>query len=220
MVSKDNSVLALSAAVVRLGEHKFPIRITDSVRGFLETAAKVTGLDFSGDNLEVELGKLGPISAMLAATIRNTANPTMLSAGTSINVIPSTAVAYVDGRFLPGYEAEFHKEISEVLGPEIDWELVLQDIALETKFEGPLIEAMSAALLSEDSGAVPLPYMMSGGTDAKAFSSLNMKCYGFSPLLLPSDLNFSGLFHGVNERVPVDSLLFGEKVLDHFLRNS
>ena len=220
MVSKDNSVLALSAAVVRLGEHKFPIRITDSVRGFLETAAKVTGLDFSGDDLEVELEKLGPISAMLAATIRNTANPTILSAGTSINVIPSTAVAYVDGRFLPGYEAEFHKEISEVLGPEIDWELVLQDIALETKFEGPLIEAMSAALLSEDSGAVPLPYMMSGGTDAKAFSSLNMKCYGFSPLLLPSDLNFSGLFHGVNERVPVDSLLFGEKVLDNFLRNS
>ena len=219
MVNHDNAVIAMSEAVTRLGTHQFPTRITESVRGFLEAAGKATGLDLSGENIEAELEKLGPISGMIGATLRNTANPTMLQAGTSVNVIPSLATAYIDGRFLPGYEDEFHAQITEVLGPDITWELILQDIALETGFDGPLVDAMSAALLSEDAGAVPVPYMMSGGTDAKAFALLNMRCFGFSPLLLPADLDFGGLFHGVDERVPVEALQFGVRVLDRFLRN-
>ena len=98
--------------------------------------------------------------------------------------------------------------------------LSLQDIALQTGFDGELVDAMTAALLAEDSGALPVPYMMSGGTDAKAFALLDMRCFGFSPLRLPGDLDFGGLFHGVDERVPVDALLFGERVLDRFLRTS
>ncbi|MEI8057735.1 MAG: M20/M25/M40 family metallo-hydrolase [Actinomycetes bacterium] len=220
MIHKDNAVIALSSAVSRIGLHEFPLRMTATVQSFLDTAGKVVGLDFSGADVEEQLEKLGPISSLLRASLRNTANPTMLEAGWNVNVIPTHAHAYVDGRFIPGFEEEFHQQITEVLGPDIDWELVLQDIALETEFEGPLVDAMCAALIAEDSGAIPLPYLLSAGTDAKAFALLNMRCFGFSPLKLPPDLDFGGLFHGVNERVPVDALLFGERVLDRFLRDS
>jgi acetylornithine deacetylase/succinyl-diaminopimelate desuccinylase-like protein len=62
--------------------------------------------------------------------------------------------------------------------------------------------------------------MLSGGTDAKAFDRLGIRCFGFVPLRLPADLNFSALFHGIDERVPVDGLQFGVRVLDRFLRDA
>jgi acetylornithine deacetylase/succinyl-diaminopimelate desuccinylase-like protein len=88
---------------------------------------------------------------------------------------------------------------------------------VETTFDGPLVDAMAAALRAEDNGARPVPYMLSGGTDAKAFMKLGMRCFGFSPLRLPADLNFAALFHGVDERVPIEGLKFGVRVLDRFL---
>jgi acetylornithine deacetylase/succinyl-diaminopimelate desuccinylase-like protein len=219
MINRDNAVTALASAVSRLGTHQFPVRMTESVREFLDITGKVTGLDFAEEKMEDSIMQLGSISSMLGAMLRNTMNPSMLAAGSNVNVVPAEAIAYADGRFLPGFEDEFHRQISEVLGPDISWELVLQDIALETGFDGPLVGAMCAALTAEDAGAVPVPYMLSGGTDAKAFALLGMQCFGFSPLRLPAELNFSGLFHGVDERVPIDSLLFGERVLDRFLRH-
>jgi acetylornithine deacetylase/succinyl-diaminopimelate desuccinylase-like protein len=157
------------------------------------------------------------MARIIGATLRNTANPTMLDAGYKHNVIPGEAHAMVDGRFLPGFEKEWEQEVDAVLGPGITREYVHYDIALETDFEGALVEAMSTALKAEDPGARPVPYTLSGGTDAKSFSRLGMRCFGFSPLRLPADLDFSGMFHGVDERVPVDSLAFGTRVLDRFL---
>jgi acetylornithine deacetylase/succinyl-diaminopimelate desuccinylase-like protein len=70
-----------------------------------------------------------------------------------------------------------------------------------------------------DPGAQIAPYMLSGGTDAKSFATvLGMRCYGFAPLRLPPELDFASLFHGIDERVPVDALQFGTRVLDEFLR--
>jgi acetylornithine deacetylase/succinyl-diaminopimelate desuccinylase-like protein len=88
---------------------------------------------------------------------------------------------------------------------------------LQTTFDGALVEAMTAALKAEDPGARPVPYMLSGGTDAKAFARLGIRCFGFAPLRLPPDLNFSALFHGIDERVPIDGLRFGVRVLDRLL---
>ena len=96
---------------------------------------------------------------------------------------------------------------------------MVRDIAVETSFDGVLVDAMSAALKGEDAAARPLPYMMSGGTDAKSFSTLGIRCFGFSPLQLPPDLDFMALFHGIDERVPIDALRFGTRVLDRFLSN-
>ena len=157
---------------------------------------------------------------MLGAVIKNTTNPTMLDAGYKANVIPSRATAMIDCRFLPGQEDHLLETIDELIGEGVEREFEVRDIAVETTFDGDLVDAMSAALKAEDPGAIPVPYLMSGGTDAKSFSTLGMRCFGFSPLRLPDGFEFMSLFHGIDERVPVESLKFGVRVLDRFLKNS
>ena len=154
---------------------------------------------------------------MLGAVIRNTANPTMLRAGYKTNVIPTDAQATVDGRFLPGYEDEFFATLHELAGDGIELEFESKQDPWETPYDGDLVTAMTRSLLAEDPDALVAPYLMSGGTDAKHFRKLGMRSYGFAPLRLPADLDFTALFHGVDERVPVDALEFGARVFDRFL---
>ncbi|MEJ2852372.1 MULTISPECIES: M20/M25/M40 family metallo-hydrolase [unclassified Saccharothrix] len=219
MIHRDNAVAKLAAAVTKLGQHRFPIVITPSVREFLDGVSEITGLDFPEDDIEGAVGKLGALSRMIGATLRDTANPTMLSAGYKANVIPSVAEATVDCRILPGREEAFDRELAELLGPDVEREWIGLP-PVETTFDGALVDAMTASITAEDPGAKVLPYMLSGGTDAKSFQQLGIRNFGFAPLKLPADLDFSGLFHGVDERVPVDALQFGVRVLDRFLRNS
>jgi len=153
----------------------------------------------------------------VGATLRNTVNPTMLDAGYKANVIPSRASAVVDGRTLPGNEGRFLDQIKELIGPDVQAEFIEHQPALETSFDGALVDAMADALRELDPAARPVPYMLSGGTDAKAFARLGIRCFGFAPLKLPAGLDFSALFHGIDERVPVDGLKFGVGVLDRFL---
>ncbi|MFD0203594.1 MULTISPECIES: M20/M25/M40 family metallo-hydrolase [Saccharothrix] len=219
MIHNDNAVAKLAAAVTKLGQHRFPVVLSPSVREFLAGVSEITGLEFPEDDLEGSIGKLGALSRMIGATLRDTANPTMLSAGYKANVIPSVAEATVDCRILPGREEAFDRELAELLGPDVEREwLGLPPV--ETTFDGALVDAMTASITAEDPGAKVLPYMLSGGTDAKSFQQLGIRNFGFAPLKLPADLDFSGLFHGVDERVPVDALQFGVRVLDRFLRNS
>jgi len=217
----DNAVTILAEAVARLGGHTFPLVLTDTVRAFLEHLAELTGFGFpeDEDDLDGALAKLGPLARLVGATVRDTANPTMLHAGYKANVIPSTAEATVDCRFLPGREEAFLAEVDALLGPDVVREWITHLPAVETPYGGPLTDAMTAALLAEDPDAHTAPYMLSGGTDAKHFGELGMACYGFAPLRLPADLDFASLFHGIDERVPVDALRFGARVLDRFLRS-
>ena len=217
MVNDDNAVTRLAEAVARVGRHEFPIHVTKTVRAFLDATSEAFGIELDPDDMQATVAKLGPLARIVGATLRNTANPTMLDAGYKHNVIPGTAHAMIDGRFLPGFEKEWETEIDAAIGPGITREYVHYDIALETEFEGALVDAMAGALRAEDPGARAVPYTLSGGTDAKSFSRLGIRCFGFSPLRLPSDLDFSGMFHGVDERVPVDALGFGTRVLDRFL---
>jgi len=159
------------------------------------------------------------VARMIAATLQNTANPTMLDAGYKANVIPKEASAVIDGRFLPGHEDALNRTIAEIVGPEIKIETITHDIALEVPFEGELVEAMKSAILKLDPEGIPVPYLMSGGTDNKALSELGIVGYGFSPLRLPAELDFMALFHGVDERIPLESLEFGVKALEDFLLN-
>src|SRR5215475_8199455 len=150
MIHDDNAVTRLAAAVTRIGAHEFPVQVTDTVRRFMEDVADISGLDIDPDDPEPGLAKLGTMARMIGATIRNTANPTMLDAGYKSNVIPGSAEATIDTCFLPGQEDELLAKIDE----------------------------------------------------------------------LPADLDFMSLFHGIDERVPVDALRFGVRVLDRFLSNS
>ena len=217
MVHPDNAVTELAEAVARLGRHDWPLQLTPPVRAFLEEASAALGTEFSPDNPEAVLDKIGPIARIIRAVLRNTVNPTGLRAGYKVNVIPQEATAEIDGRFLPGQEEEFFSQIDRLLGPGVQREFIHQDIAVETPAEGDLYRAMTGSLLAADPEARVVPYTMFGGTDAKAFSRLGIRCFGFAPLQLPADLDFSGMFHGIDERVPVDGLRFGVRVLDAFL---
>jgi len=217
MLQEDSAVVRLAEAVVRLGRHQFPVVMTKTVRQFLEALSDALGVDLDPDDAGSLLPHLGGLARALAATLRNTTNPTMLAAGYKSNVVPGTATATVDGRFLPGQEEEFERQLDELLPPGVSREWLHYDQAVETTFDGPLVEAMCAALRAEDAGARPVPYMLFGGTDAKSFERLGMRCFGFSPLRLPPELDFAALFHGVDERVPVEGLRFGVRVLDRLL---
>lgn len=219
MVHDDNAVTAVAEAVARLGRHEFPLVLTDAVEQFLTAVSEETGLSFDRDDLEGTVAKLGPMARMLGATLRDTANPTMLKAGYKANVIPAAAEAVVDCRVLPGRKAAFEAEVDALLGPDVSREWISDLPSYETTFDGALVDAMNAAVLSVDPEARTVPYMLSGGTDAKAFAALGIRCFGFAPLRLPPELDFSALFHGVDERVPVDALKFGARVLEHFLTN-
>jgi acetylornithine deacetylase/succinyl-diaminopimelate desuccinylase-like protein len=217
MVHDDNAVTALCEAVARVGRHQFPVVMTDTVRRFLDEVSAALGIELDPDDPEATIAKLGGVARIIGATIRNTANPTMVDAGYKVNVIPGSAEAVIDGRFLPGQQEAFTEQIDALLGPDVQREWIVHQPALETSFDGSLVDAMADALRAEDSGARPVPYMLSGGTDAKAFARLGIRGFGFSPLKLPADLDFAALFHGVDERVPVDALRFGVRVLDRFL---
>jgi acetylornithine deacetylase/succinyl-diaminopimelate desuccinylase-like protein len=217
LLQSDNAVTELAETVVRIGRHEWPTRLTPSAQAFMEAASEALGLEFTPGAVPQVLAKLGPLARMIGATLANTANPTMLNAGYKVNVVPGVATAGVDGRFLPGCEEEFLAELDSLLGPGVRREYINIHSAVETTFDGDLCAAMTAALLTEDPEARTVPYCMSGGTDAKSFSRLGIRCFGFSPLRLPADTDFFGMFHSVDERVPVDALRFGVRVLDGFL---
>ncbi|WP_328656662.1 M20/M25/M40 family metallo-hydrolase [Streptomyces sp. NBC_00334] len=217
MIHRDNAITELSEAVARLGRHKFPVRVTKTTRAFLDELGDALGTDLDPENMEGTLAKLGGIAKLIGATLSNTANPTQLGAGYKVNVIPGEATAHVDGRFLPGYEEEFLADVDRILGPHVRREDVHANKAVETTFDGALVDAMQSALVAEDPAAKAVPYMLSGGTDAKSFDELGIRGFGFAPLKLPPELDFAGMFHGVDERVPVEGLQFGVRVLDRFI---
>ena len=217
MVNRDNAVTSLAAAVARIGGHRWPVRLTPTMEVLLAAVAELAGTEATPENAESLVEEFGGAARMLGAVLSNTANPTMLGAGYKVNVIPSEATAHVDGRFLPGYEHEFFDTLRMLCGDDITVEPVSHQPPWEMPYDGALVDAMSRSLLAEDPDALVAPYLMSGGTDAKYFSRLGIRTYGFAPLRLPADLDFTALFHGVDERVPTDALEFGTRVLDRFL---
>ncbi|MFJ1812647.1 MULTISPECIES: M20/M25/M40 family metallo-hydrolase [unclassified Streptomyces] len=219
-VNRDNAVTRLAAAVTRIGEHEWPLRLTPTVRAALTELAALYGIDPDLHDVDNLLAKLGPAAALVEATVRNSANPTMLEAGYKVNVIPGEAVAYVDGRYLPGGEGEFRTTLDQLTGPDVDWEFHHREVALEAPVDAPLYARMRAAVEEFAPEGHVVPYCMSGGTDAKQFSRLGITGYGFAPLKLPEGFDYQALFHGVDERVPVDALHFGVRVLDRFLRTA
>ena len=219
MMNDENALTALSEAVAKIGKFNWPQRYTDTVKVLFKKIAQATGKPYDENDLRPLLKEIGPTARMIGATLQNTANPTMLEAGYKANVIPGSASAVIDGRFLPGYEDELNETIRSIIGPDITIETVSRDIALEVDFEGDLVDAMCSAITKHDPEGIPVPYLMSGGTDNKALSELGIIGYGFSPLRLPADLDFMALFHGVDERVPISGLEFGVNVLADFLEN-
>ncbi|MET9800646.1 M20/M25/M40 family metallo-hydrolase [Streptomyces sp. NPDC006368] len=223
-VNRENAVSRIAEVVARIGRHQWPVRLTPTVRAALTELAALYGVeadpdadDFDADTL---LGKLGHAAALVEPTIRNSANPTMLQAGYKVNVIPGVATAHVDGRVLPGSDLEFAETMDMLTGPDVEWEFQHQEIALQAPVDSPTYAKLRAALEHFEPDAHVVPFCMSGGTDAKHFARLGITGYGFAPLRLPVGFDYQALFHGVDERVPVEALHFGIRVLDHYLQTA
>ncbi|MFD9303810.1 M20/M25/M40 family metallo-hydrolase [Streptomyces sp. NPDC060048] len=220
--NRANAVSRLAAAVARIGEYDWPVRLTATVAACITELAALQDVSVDprapGFDLEGVLGKLGPAAAIVEATVRNSANPTMLSAGYKLNVVPGSATAYVDGRTLPGGEEEFVATLDELTGPDVRWEFHHREVALEAPVDGRTYGILRESVEAFDPAGSVVPFCMAGGTDAKQFSRLGITGYGFSPLKLPPGFDYWSLFHGVDERVPVDALHFGVRVLDRALR--
>ena len=220
MVNNANAVTRLTEAIAKIGNYTWPQRITKTSDLFFQKISELSGKPYDRNNLQPLIDEVGPMGKMIGATLCNTTNPTMLEAGYKANVIPQSASAVVDGRTLPGFEKELLDTVKSLVGEHVKVESLVSDIPLEVEFGGPLVDAMIAAIKSEDPDGIPIPYLLSGGTDNKALAKLGIVGYGFSPLKLPPDLDFTGLFHGIDERVPIDSLQFGARTLFHFLVNA
>jgi acetylornithine deacetylase/succinyl-diaminopimelate desuccinylase-like protein len=223
MLNDENAITTIAAAVARIGEHRFPTTLIPTVRDFLNEVCDALGVPFDPADPEAAVERLGPLARFVGATLRHTANPTMLEGGYKSNVIPERASAVVDGRFLPGGEEEFLATIDELAGPGVTREAIHHDRSVEAPFGAPIVDAMLEALRAEDPAARTVPYCLAAGTDNKTFASLDrsgkggMRGYGFVPLRLTPDLDFAAMFHGVDERVPISALDFGCRVLDRFL---
>lgn len=215
MKHPDNAVVHLSRALVALAEHAWPASPGPSMTSLLDKVRELTGEESSDPDVVLE--HFGPAVRMIGAGIRDSVNPTMLGAGFKHNVIPGEAVAYADGRFLPGRDDNFHDDLRAIVGDKVTIEPYWTDVALEFPFSGDLVDAMTLALHKNDPEAHIAPFLMSAGTDAKHWDRLGIAGYGFTPLRLPEELDFTALFHGVDERVPLDALEFGCHVFDDFL---
>ncbi|MEV0923921.1 M20/M25/M40 family metallo-hydrolase [Streptomyces spongiicola] len=219
MLHADSAVAELAGAVARIAAHRWPLVLTPTTRHFLAEAADAFGVPFDPDRPDPSqvLDCLGPLAGFIGASFHHTANPTRLTAGYKTNVVPGSATAEIDGRFLPGLEDQFLRSLTELAGPKVRWETIERDAAVSSPFEAPLVSAMAEALLGHDPRARTVPYCLSAGTDNMSFASAGITGYGFVPRQLPPDLDFAALFHGVDERVPESSVAFGLRVLDDLL---
>jgi len=221
LVQPDNAVTHLAAALARIGQFAWPLDVTPTVERLLRGVADLTGDTYEPTEECVGrlIASLGTTARFVEATVRNTSNPTMLNAGYKTNVIPDSAVGVVDTRFLPGQQELVLRQVEQLAGTHVKVESIETEIALEVPFDTTIVDRMADALGAEDPGAPILPYALSGGTDNKHLSRIGITGYGFAPLLLPPELDFPSLFHGVDERVPIDGLHFGVRVLERFLQN-
>ncbi len=224
MRNPDNAVSRLAAAVDRIAAHRWPDCHHPVQDAFLDSFTRLWGVEVDRDDLEGSLSAIGPLSRMVAACSSHTVTPTVLSAGYKVNVIPTRASAEMDARFMPGRDQEMIARIKELAGPGISFETISYKPSAEAPFDGPVVDAMRSAISAEDPGAVVLPFLNSAGTDAKGIAALpngqTIRCYGCTPLRLPDGFDFISLFHGVDERVPLDSLAFGARVVDHILEEA
>lgn len=219
VVNDDNAITRIASAISRIGTHQWPLHLTDTVRALLRQVAELTGRPYADDPETVAdlVSRLGVAEAFVAATLTTRANPTQLTGGYKVNVIPGDATAGVDLRPVPGEEEAALATIAELAGEGIELSTLHSDPGYESPFEAPIVEEMSGALLAEDPEAIIAPYLLSAGTDNKALAPLGITGYGFVPLALPADFDFPAMFHGVDERIPIESLHFGTRVLARFL---
>lgn len=226
MPHADNAVVKVARAIERLGRVRMPQHVTPVVEEFLRTLASgapfpqsrllplLLNPSLAGYLLDV-LGRRNPDQAMgINAMLRNTASPTMLAAGKKVNVIPSEASATVDGRIVPGQTLRsFLQEIQAIVGEDVSVHVLDHHDGTVFDSQTPVYDTICRVVRAHDPEGRPVPYMIPGFTDSFAYSRLGAVCYGFSPVRLGPELNFTRMYHGHDERIPVEGFRWGLRVL-------
>jgi acetylornithine deacetylase/succinyl-diaminopimelate desuccinylase-like protein len=218
------SIPARGGAMARLGElltkldgSRLPVHVTTPVRHQLEAMRDALDDPLKGriaalldpSRTDDALRELAPLSRGLDAALHNTVNATIVSGGLKVNVIPSEVRVQLDGRLLPGFGPEdMVRELRAMIGPEPEVEVTLVGPA-QPEIDLSQFDLFASVLKEADPGCVPVPSLVTGGTDARHFARLGIRTYGFLPLNVPPDFNSSPTIHAADERVPVSALEFG-----------
>ncbi|MFE7560160.1 M20/M25/M40 family metallo-hydrolase [Kitasatospora sp. NPDC057500] len=212
----DNALVRLAEAVGRIGRTTWPVTLTDTTAELLERVRLLAGLPLGTDPSRIaEAAGFG--ARFIKPSLQNVVNVTMFNGGYKANVVPERAGAVLDVRCLPGHRDAVLDRIRGLAGPGVRVDVETDLPALENPFDGDLVGRIAETLRRHDPDAEVLPYLLPAGTDNKPLSRLGIRGFGFAPLRLPADLDFPSLFHGVDERVPLDSLVFGREVLTDLL---
>jgi acetylornithine deacetylase/succinyl-diaminopimelate desuccinylase-like protein len=216
----DNPIARVAGAISRISEFEWPTQETGIVSELISRVRQIL-LPSRGRLTDAELlALLGSFGTIVEASRRTIVNPTMIEGGFKANVVPSEATALIDARTLPGHDASFMATVTSLAGPRVQASHRHFRPSVQAPHAVDLVAQMEASLRTVDPGAMAVPYLMPASTDAKALSAAGISCYGFTPLLLPRDMEYWELFHRADERVPVDGLIFGTRVLSHFLLNA
>jgi acetylornithine deacetylase/succinyl-diaminopimelate desuccinylase-like protein len=219
----DNAVLKLAAAIQKIGAAEFPLHVTATVRLFLEGIAAKLDQQYSPALLALldekkytaamkRLPLDHSVHSMLYAMLHNTVTPTILNAGSKINVIPSVAEGKCDARLIPGQTADdLARELRAIIGGEVEIEFQDNVLGREADHKTPMFEAITRVMARHEPSAPVLPYLVVGATDARHVTKLGTKVYGFCPMFAP--MTELDTVHGHNERISIENLLFGTRVL-------
>lgn len=215
-----NAVTVLARAVSAIAEQEFPIIHTPALDALLTNIQRVTGQTITDETIEDLADGWGFLAPIVKASIRNTAAPTQLKAGYMVNVIPEEASATIDCRVLPGEESNFRNSVEQLLQFRLgdDWADVLTlewttPNAYSVDPAHPFVDTIRRVVEDQDPDGIVTPYLLPAGTDNKHLQHLGIKCFGFVPLKLPADFDCFGLFHAVDERVPIAAVQFGAHAL-------
>jgi len=218
---RDGSMAKLAQILQSLNKKRLPVHITPVARlMFTKIASAIGGI--SGLMIKqltnppltnTILNLLGERGRTFDPLLHNTVSATILHGSDKINVIPSEVTVELDGRLLPGYRPEdMYTELRKIIGSDVEFEVIRYD-------EGPgepdmgLFDMLSAILVEDDPGCIPVPLLLSGCTDGRFFSRLGIQTYGFLPMALPKGFNFTKTIHSVDERVPAESIDFGTNAI-------
>jgi acetylornithine deacetylase/succinyl-diaminopimelate desuccinylase-like protein len=225
MPHNDQAVPHVCFATHKLADEGLPHHETPLVTNFVENLAKHQGFP---KNIILKAALKKSWSRLILKylfpdkdkaknfenMLHNTATPTKLNAGYAYNVIPSEATLSVDGRILPGHTVNsFLQQVRDIIGNDFEIKVKQSSEPFTTEHDNSFFEQLGRSLKSFDSGSIPVPFLIPGYTDAQQYQRLGIKCYGFVPVKLPADINFGSLYHGHNERIPVNGMKFGMKVL-------
>jgi acetylornithine deacetylase/succinyl-diaminopimelate desuccinylase-like protein len=221
MPIRGGAMAKLARALRLLDEHSLPVHVTPAVRLMIESLAKnlggVTGLVvrqlLNPALTETILKVMGKQGSLFGPLLHNTISPTMLKASDKVNVIPGEVSLGLDGRLVPGGKPEeMIRELHALLGEDVQFEVFKAEPGPAAPDMG-LFDTLGNVLSDLDPTAIPLPFVMSGVTDARFFSKLGIQTYGFTPLQLPENFSFISTIHAADERVPVAALDFGVRAI-------